>query len=107
MQSWRAASSYWPRPSLSWLKRQRWLLRHPVSGQWLVNLCPAEQPGTWQAQWTTRRSLALKYATEEMGVRMWSAVQEKLGEALELQAVTFVAPPSNPTAWQPLEESDG
>lgn len=99
----RARSTYWPRPSLSWLRRQRWLIQQTSSGLWLENLTPSQVPGQWQPVWSERVQRGLQFATEEMGKRVYATVRDRIGGDVQLRAVTFVAPPSDPTLWRPMD----
>lgn len=99
----RHAASSWPRPSLTWLRRQRWLLQQPSTGRWLVNLVPGEEPGQWRAQWSGQVTRGLQFATEAMGRRVFQSVVERIGDDLELRAIEFVASPQQPTLWRPRQ----
>lgn len=94
----------WPRPSLNWLKRQRWLLQQPSSGLWVANLIPSQDGQGWVADWTDRKLFALQFATEHLAKQVFEVAIERLAADLELKTVTFVAPPSAPSAWRPLDE---
>lgn len=95
----------WPRPSLNWLRRQRWLLQQPSSGLWLANLSASDDGSGWAPEWTARKLSALQFATEQMARKVFAVAVERLGpQDLELKAITFVAPPSAPDAWRPLDE---
>jgi hypothetical protein len=99
----RHAANTWPRPSLNWLRRHRWLLQQPSSGRWLVNLVSAEPPGQWRAQWSGQITRGLQFATEDMGRRVFQSVVERIGDDLELRAIEFVASPQEPTLWRAMK----
>lgn len=100
----RRRSNSWPRPPLNWLRRQRWLLQQPSSGRWLANLKPAPSGQGWVPEWTDRQLSGLQFATEQLARQVFEVAMERLGGDLKLKTVTFVAPPSAPSAWRPLDE---
>ena len=103
-QNSRRRQNSWPQPSLNWLRRQRWLLQQPSTGRWLVNLLPAHEGQGWQPEWSERRLGALQFATEQLARQVLTVAVQRLGPDLALKAVTFVAPPSAPSAWRPIDE---
>lgn len=103
-QNSRHRQSSWPQPSLSWLRRQRWLLQQPSTGLWLVNLLPANDGLGWRPEWSDRKLAALQFATEQLARQVLTVAVQRLGPDLALKAVTFVAPPSAPSVWRPIDE---
>lgn len=77
----------------------------PSSGLWLANLMPTDDGSGWAPEWTPRKLSALQFATDQLAQQVYAVAVERLGgHDLELRAVTFVAPPSAPDAWRPLDE---
>lgn len=103
-QNSRHRQSSSPQPSLNWLRRQRWLLQQLSTGRWLVNLLPTDDGLGWQPVWSERKSAALQFATEHLARQVLSVAVERLGPDLVIQTVTFVAPPSVPSAWRPIDD---